>query len=297
MEKATGGHVESRLTIKNTGHPLLENRKLDFLYLDESGTPAFSDPNSVFALGGVSLREEDARLYIKRANRLKMQFFGRTDITFHEPQMRRHDDNFSFGGNKERRQEFDAALRALVKQTRFRVFGVGIRKTQFQAEFVDTNCDPYLPTNLYSLALMLLLERYVNYIALNNERRLGRVHIESIGSHDDAEHQVDYADLVLHGTQFVSGRTFQCWVEPGCRFSVKHGSDPSELSDLVAREVFEWTRADCGKDPPYWDILNSKAYVRGDGLYGKFGIKVFPATGVEDAIREHRLLCGATDKN
>src|SRR5437660_1279624 len=52
LEKSVG-RIESRLTTKITGHPLLEGRGVNSLYLDESGTTSTSTKDSVFALGGV----------------------------------------------------------------------------------------------------------------------------------------------------------------------------------------------------------------------------------------------------
>jgi len=211
--------------------------------------------------------------------------------------MRKHDKIFGFLGDLKRRAEFDAAFRRLVEATPFIAFGVGIRKAKFMQDFIEEGCDPYLPTKVYDLAIMLMLERYVDYLATQKVRCLGRVHLESIGSLEDAEHQAAHADLLLHGTQFVPEKMFQSWLEAGCRFNPKMGSNPVELSDLVAREVFEWTRSECKIDPPYWSILNKKVYCRGDGQYGKFGIKVFPAADILDEIANHRQDCGADPVN
>ncbi|MBI3911199.1 MAG: DUF3800 domain-containing protein [Armatimonadetes bacterium] len=295
-EKAEG-RIESRLTTKNTGHPLLEDRNVNSLYLDESGTSAINADDQVFALGGVAMHDEDVNTYIAEADKIKRQFFCRTDITFHEPDMRRHNDDFSFRRNRTRQAEFDRAFRALVERTPFTVFGVGIRKDAFKQEFLDSGCDPYLPTRVYDLAIMLMLERYVDYLATHQQRRIGRVHLESIGAREDAEHQAAYADLLLHGTQFVPEKTFQSWVEAGYRFSPKRGSSPAEMSDLVAREVFEWTRGGCQNDPPYWAVLNPKIHRRADGHFGKFGVKVFPSSDIDEAVMAHRVLCGAAPKN
>lgn len=286
------GRVEARLTTRTTGHPLLENRPVTCLFLDESGTSALAAHDQVFALGGLAMHEEDVPDYVKRANDLKLEFFGRLEVTFHEPTMRKHNDDFSFGGDPKRREEFDDAFRKLVEDTKFVAFGVGIRKAQFKDQFIETNIDPYLPKNVYDLAIMLMLERFVDYLATNTERRLGRVHLESIGSLEDAKHQSSYADLLVHGTQFVSDGSFQSWVEAGCRFSPKQGSNPAELADLIAREVFEWTRSNCTVRPPYWDVLNSKCYLRGDGCYGKFGFKVFPSHDILADVLAHRVECG-----
>jgi hypothetical protein len=257
--------------------------------MDESGTSSLKASDQAFALGGVSIMKADEQAYIAKANEIKTHFFGRTDITFHEPKMRKHEDHFSFGGNEFRQAEFDREFRSLLESTPFVVFAVGIRKSSFLDQYIQTSVDPYLPSKVYDVAIMLLLERYVDYLSTTGDRQLGRANLESIGAREDAEHQAIYADLLLHGTQFVPEKTFQSWLEGGCRFSPKMGTNPAELADLVAREMFEWTRSDCRVEPMYWDIVSSRAYVRGDGHFGRFGIKVFPTDDdMSDDVIAHR---------
>lgn len=297
LRQASEGTIEPRTPMKNAAHPLLENRKLNCLYLDESGTSSLNGNDKVFCLGGVALHESDIDSYITKADELKLQFFGTVDVTFHEPHMRRRKGFFSFGDDRDRQREFDAELRSLVQSTPFTLFAVAIRKQAFVTEFVLPGHDPYLPANVYDLAIMLLMERYVDFLANHADRRMGRVHLESIGKRDDAEHQAAYSDLMLHGTQFVNEKAFQSWVETGCRFGPKSGSSPAELADLVARDAFEWVASDCSITPPFWDILKMKTYIRADGKFGRFGLKVFPSTGLDQLVDVHRIDCGGTQKN
>jgi hypothetical protein len=62
----------------------------------------------------------------------------------------------------------------------------------------------------------------------------------------------------------------------GLTFMPKQGSDPMELADLLARDMYEWLRDGCETWPGRWRMLSSKIYCRGDCRQGKFGFKVFP---------------------
>lgn len=272
---------------------------MNHLFLDESGSHHYNSKDGVFALGGISIHDADVKAYVRRSNALKKRFFGTAGITLHEPHMRKREGPFSFGKDEKRRAAFDKALRKLLIDTPFTVFGVAIRKKAFKAEFVDNATDPYLPTNIYDLAIMLVSERFVDYLSTQNNpsRLLGRVHLESIGPQEDATHQVSYANLLLYGTQYVPEGLFQSWVETACHFSPKTGSSPAELADIVARELFEWTTSDCKSPPRFWDIICQKIYVRGSGQFGKFGVKVFPDGDIKDLITEHRTFCGAATTN
>ena len=156
----------------------------------------------------MALSEEEAARYIDRADQLKLDFFGRTDVTM--SLMRRHEQLFSFGGDAGRQVEFTRALDQLVAETDMVIFGATIRKDAFASDFTETGSDPYLPANLYAVAITLLLERYVDYLlGSGDKRRLGRVTFESQGAREDAEHQVQFARLLLEGTQWVPESAFR----------------------------------------------------------------------------------------
>lgn len=291
LEARSTGRIEPRKKYKGAGSPLVEGRPVNCLFLDESGASAPRASEGIFALAGLAISEPDAADYIERANSIKRRFFGTVEMTFHEPMMRKLNGPYWFRGDRKQQNHFALEMRDLVKETPFVCFGVGIRKEAYQTEFIEAGVDPYLPTKIYDLAIMLIMERYVDYLAMSTERRIGRMMLESIGAREDAEHQAAYADVLLHGTQFLSESGFQSWLETGCRFSPKTGSNPAELADLIAREVFEWTRSSCQVAPPYWDVLNEKFYIREDGRQGRFGLKIFPCSDIQEHVDRHRDSC------
>ncbi len=247
----------------------------------------------VFALGAVAIDDKSMESYIQQANLLKEKFFNRTYITFHEPYMRNRSGIYYFEGDLDRQQAFDEAIETLLNSTDFKVFGVGIRKTAFEEDFIKTGIDPYLPTDVYSVAIMLLIERYLDFLNSLPIKHMGRVTLESIGSREDALHQSDYARLLLEGSQWVSDKAFRSYLETGLRFLTKQGSNPLEISDMFSRDLFEWVRSECTATPKRWRLFNQKIYCRGDGMMGKFGLKVFPDTDLRDLIENHRRSCGA----
>lgn len=145
-------------------HALLENRPINCLYVDEAGKSTREPPSSpgFFSLGAVAIGESECVRYCERADAIKQEFFGTTNHTFHEPRMRNHNGEYYFEGDLGKQSAFDAAIDRLIDETDFTVFGVGIRKNAFQEQFVDTGVDPYLPTDAYAVAIILLMERYVD---------------------------------------------------------------------------------------------------------------------------------------
>jgi len=290
------GRVESRKRFKiGPRHPLLENRPRSILFIDESGT-SVAEPIGAppyFALAAIAMAEETIDNYIAAANEIKQEFFGQVDITFHEPNMRHREGWFYLGGDKARQHEFDVAINKLLEETPFVAFGVGVRKDAFKVEFVDSGIDPYLSTDVYAVAILMLLERYVDYLASRQKQRFGKVIFESQGTVEDATHQLEYARILLDGSQWVPSSAFRAWLETGLRFQPKRGSDPMEIADMFARDLFEWIRGGCKTPSKRWELFGGKAYRRDDGMMGKFGIKIFPDADIRDLIEAHRVACGA----
>lgn len=285
------GRVEPRKRFKTgAGQPLHQGRPVEILATDESGrsVPQPGIENAVFALGGVAIAPPAIDDYVMRANDLKQRAFGTEKVTFHEPFMRRREDIFYFGGNEREQQEFDRELDRLISQSEFSVFGVAIRKDAYERDFLETGVDKYLPTDVYSIAIQVLLERYVDYLAYSPSRPLGSVVLESIGPKEDALHQRDFVDLLLFGTQWVPPSAFQGNLETGVRYVRKQGSAPTELADMWARDLFEWTRGGCVGTPGRWRLFESRIYGRGDLMMGKFGLKVFPDSDIREQIEAHR---------
>jgi hypothetical protein len=191
----------------DSSHPLLDGRPTCTLYLDESGhseaQPGHAPP--LFVLGGVVLLDEDRESYVTAADSIKEEFFGRTNFSFHEPFMRqRRQDSrshidYSFSLDEQRQRAFDSAIQHLIMATPFKMFAVAVRKDAYQREFVDGGLDPYLPANAYSLAIIMILERFIDYLAHLGPRRMARVALESQGAREDAQHQLEYARLLLEG--------------------------------------------------------------------------------------------------
>lgn len=284
------GRIEPRDRFKvKSSHPLLDGRQRDLLFLDESGKSA-KGLEPVFALGAVSLTARVNADYKRRADAIKMRFFGTRNITFHEPQMRRHETIFRFDGNEDRQREFCSAVDTLVEDTPCVAFGVAIRKAELD-QLLSTSADPYLPWDTYGIAIHLLLERYVDYLAKTQPRRLGRACFESQGPVEDASHHLEYTSLLLSGTQWVPSTSFRNWLETSAEFVPKGGSHGTELADMLSRDLYEWARDGCDGQPRRWETFSRKVYRRGDKRMGKFGFKVFPDSDIRDRIEAHRDAC------
>src|SRR5918998_1753169 len=125
----TYGHIEPRTRFKpHVSHPLLEKRPRNLLYVDENGKstpePHANSRPTVFTLGAVAVPEEALDNYRVLADEIKLEFFGTTDFTFHEPAMRHRRGPYYFDGDERLQTEFDLAIDQLVREADFVAFGV-----------------------------------------------------------------------------------------------------------------------------------------------------------------------------
>ena len=262
-----------------------------FLFIDEAGRAErrlSKGGDDWFALGAVSMTGEAVDRYIQEADYIKTIFLGDSAVTFHEPMMRQRSLMFHFGGDRRKQEQFDEALAALISNSEFTAFGVGIRKGTLATLQNGPTADPYLPLDVYDLGLHLLVERYIDYLAYNPARLRASIVMESQEAHPDALHQLTVSETIAQGTQWVSPKAFQRYLNPGVEFVRKRGSHPTELSDMLARDIFEWIKTDCAREPLRWDLFGHKFYRRSDLQRGKFGLKVFPDSDIRDAVEAHR---------
>ena len=288
------GRIEPRRRFRQRsgrGNPIRDQRPQWSLFIDEAGTSqrVFRSEDSWFALGAIAMTGEQLEDYRQRADAIKRIFYTNpAGITFHEPLIRRGDDAFAFAGDEQKQRDLNDAVNGLIAESSFVAFGVGIRKRSIEELQQSDVRDPYLPVDIYGLALHLLLERFLDFLADQEDHPVGSVVIEAQGPKEDAHHQLTVVETILHGTQWVPERAFQQYLHPGVTFLPKHGSHPLELSDMLARDIFEWIRADCQIAPARWDSFGPKFHRRGDLRMGKFGLKIFPDSDIRDDIERHR---------
>jgi hypothetical protein len=288
LEQAHGRIQPRRRFRGGAAQPLVGRRGRNFLFVDESGQSLPTDLD-IFALGAVAFAPDALDQWNDASSKLKVRF-GIPNAVFHEPAMRVGHGVWAFGGDAGKRASFNDELLAVLQGIPFTVFGAGVRKDAFK-QFVASGVDPYLPTDLYSVAIQLLLERYVDFLAMGPDRSMGRVRFESQGALEDAYHARDYVNVLLDGTQWISGHGFRQWLESGPRF-VPKAPGGVEVADMFARDLMEWTRAGCVGSPGRWDFFSERMYCRDDRLMGTFGVKVFPDSDVREAVLEHRRTAG-----
>lgn len=95
------GRLEGRKRFRHLPYPFPQNQPVVDFYLDESGKSPHEPPPSppFFALAGIAMTAAATAAYKREADRVKREFFGTVDVTFHEPDMRERKGPFYFSGN------------------------------------------------------------------------------------------------------------------------------------------------------------------------------------------------------
>lgn len=292
-------------------HDRPADRPVIHLFVDESGQAGdvreFAKDNDFFTLGAIAISAEAHKRYQASAERLKRQFFkDGTNVVLHATNLRQAMERppgwkseFTLNAGKSW-PGLVRALERLAKETEFTAFGIIIQKWVFHQEFTETGKDPFLPRETYDLALHLLLERFVSFLASANDAPIGSITLESQNSEQDArkdaQHQLSIAETIVHGTRWVSPEPLQLDIRPGVEFLRKQPSHPLELSDMLANFLYRLAQRgfdnnqlpNLRQGDNLWNIFYEKLYGEGDLRQGKFGLKVFPAGDLDDWLNDFR---------
>lgn len=279
------------------------------LFVDESG-PAddvreweSEKKNDFFTLGGIAISDDAHKQYREHANQLKREFFRNgPGVILHAFDLRKAmegsnqcEGNLALNTDKSW-PEFVEALEELVEQTHFTAFGIIIQKWVFHQEFTTTGEDPFLPRETYDLALHLLLERFVSFLASATDAPIGSIALEYQSPEQNARHQLSIAETIAYGTRWISPEPLQHDILPGVEFLKKQPSHPLELSDMLANLLYRLAQGGFYNNRlPYlrrgdklWDIFYEKLYGEGNLRQGKFGLKVFPTGDLDGWLNDLR---------
>lgn len=285
------GHLEPRAKYKGRSQHLAveSGRGVVTLYLDESGQAIPSPDQPVFVLAGVAMTDDQSEAFTVSSDRLKDKFGLPRSLTLHGPKIEKGVDEFSFDDNLAKQAEFRLAVEQLIESSSFQLLGAIIRKDALATDLQSGENYGNLPPGLYEMALTFVAERFVDMLFCDQKNKpCGCLVFESIGNLEDALHQRAFADLLIHGSEFVSDGCFRGWLRPGCRFKTKEGSHSLELADLAARALLTWTRAGFPDEHDFWRLWAKRISTQDEIERGKFGVKIFPDQDIREWVLEMR---------
>lgn len=249
------------------------------LYLDES-TTSNNHNNPVFCMAGVIIKDEDFNnIIIPEMNNLKRAIWhdapNPTEIIIHQKEVNEGirsqatDPNFRrFRQNRYCRILYNG-LENIFNRNLITIVGTCI---------VIDNLDLYfnngIQTDLYLIALQLIMENYCHFLCLNNG--VGKILYEARYEHDNEKMRNRYYHIKLMGSMYVNSKKM---IEKLGSIDFPKKKDNNiglQLADFVPNY---FARNELGKEQKRFNIDNQLRRYRYDGnlhLRDRFGVKVMP---------------------
>lgn len=246
--------------------------RLKILYLDESGDHNLIriDPSySVFVLGGIIVDRTYARAELRpRLRKLKQDFFGDPNINLHTVDIVRARNGFEALGDPDYRNDFYAALNALMQELDYKVVACAIKKPELVTQYGDRAEDPYM------YALHVVIERFCWELGECVDG--GIIYAEKRGEDLDRALEEAWERLKANavGTGYALSTTIDQRIIDLVLKDKRHNVDGLQLADLVVSPI---GRALMKYPPkPDWEIVKSKLRRGPGGQVRGYGLVVLP---------------------
>ncbi|MCR5628724.1 DUF3800 domain-containing protein [Eubacterium sp.] len=193
------------------------------LYLDEQKS---SSNNPFFCLAGIIVdRQEYENNIIPEINKIKIKYFGRTDIVFHYTDMKNNKREFEILKNSDFRNTFWQDFNQTVKNMNFTSLGavVDYNKIRVVYDFGNAEC--------YKLAFVRLINNYILFLKKKNGR--GSVIFESLSWNENVFVQEVFFHVMNYGTDMYTVDTCKKYLSTIGFVTKKENSVGLEIADFV----------------------------------------------------------------
>jgi hypothetical protein len=244
---------------------------MQVMFLDESGDHSLDkiDPQyPMFVLAGCIF---DFDYYSKvvepEANKLKMKYFGRTDVILRSYDIRKQKKDFSFLVDMKKRKAFYADLDVLMHSLDYTIITAAIEKNKLKNQYST-------PGNPYYLCLQFILERSVMYLGRSGKKMIFR--IESRQTHNDEKLAEVYEKFRNRDHQLFKKDEIQSKLVDLSFNQKVQNIIGMQIADLVAYPIGRWV-LDKTKENKAFDIVEKKIHKNSkNGQYLNYGLKIFP---------------------
>jgi hypothetical protein len=247
--------------------------------LDESGDPTmnYSDreqpqPPEIFLLCGCLFEYDVYTDFARALKEFKRRHLRSPDIPLVSSQIRRWHGPFAFLKDDDKRLLFHNELAALIQETSFTVFAVGIDKWRHWAHYQRA-------VSPYDLSLAFIMERVT--MCVGPSKGWVKAVAECRGREPDRQLRGEFHRLLTRGTRYVSADRLQGRFLPALECWPKKQNVPGlQLADLVAYPLANRLCHPEGRRKDF-DLVREKLYRSRKGIWGA-GLKVFPPAAASD---------------
>ena len=238
------------------------------VYVDESGDHGLEsiDPEyPVFVLVFCIFQKQE---YVDRMApalaRLKMQFWGHSEVVLHEHDIRKPKNEFTILFDRSVREIFMSRLNGLISTTSFTMVASVIDKKKLTSQYSK-------PGNPYEISLSFGLERVYRHLAdIGQSDKQTPVVVEKRGKREDEELELSFK-RIRDGANYLNKKLPYDLV----MIDKKANSAGLQIADLTARPIGIKTLRPDQPNRAY-DIILQKFRKSPSGDIRGWGLKVFP---------------------
>lgn len=235
------------------------------VFADESGDHVLDVRNEQFPIFVLAFcvfeKDHYCNMVLPEFNKFKLKYFNDLSTIFHERDIRKAINDFSFLVNSEIRERFFNDLNELIEKINFTIISAVIDKRKLTEKYIT-------PGNPYSIAMKLCTERLLYF--MNNRSNLGptTISFETRGRAEDNA-------LELSFLREVNSRISDYKNNFSIKFMDKRANNCGlQLADLIARPIGRHI-LNVAQPNRAFDVIKTKLYSKNDKIEG-IGLKLFP---------------------
>jgi len=243
-----------------------------YYFIDETGDHSlgFIDKNfPIFLLCGILLSEKSYRDAIDQINKLKLSFFGSTEVILHSRDIRKCNGAFQKLFDLGLKERFYTEINAIMGNLDYKILASSIDKEAFIKRYGKGSRNPYLiSTSFVMERLIFLTDQYSSVDEIE-------VFIECRGKKEDRQ-LLEYLNNIRDkGTYYVKPERFKAKISR-IHFNQKNQNDVGlQIADLIAYPLARYLLNPLMINPAF-EIIKDKIYTKKDGQFMGWGIKKFP---------------------
>jgi hypothetical protein len=201
----------------------------------------------------------------QEVNKLKLKYFGRTDVILRSYDIRKQKKDFSCLVDKKTRDNFTQDLNSLISKLDFKVIAAAINKNKLKGKYSD-------PDNPYHLCLQFILERSIMFLGRSSEKMIFR--IESRETHNDQKLAEVYERFRNKDHRYITQTEIQTKIADLSFNQKTQNIVGMQIADLVAYPVGRWALNKESENQPF-EIVKNKLHKK-NGEFENYGLKIFP---------------------
>lgn len=242
---------------------------MKIMFLDESGDHSLEKIDKtypIFVLAGCIFDFDYYNSVVEPSiNKLKNDFFGKTNIILRSYNIRKQNGDFSSLVDKTKREKFYLSLNKLISELKFTIIASTINKLYLKNHYVK-------PNNPYHLCFQFIIERTIMFLGKSSDKIMMR--IESRQEHNDRKLAEVYEEFRNSNHNFFKQEEIQRKITDLSFNQKSQNVAGMQIADLTAYPIGKWV-LDRTRENKAFEIIKEKLHKK-NGEFLNYGLKIFP---------------------